>query len=184
VRAVVVERVLRRDDEERLGQRCVTAVDGHARFAHRLEQRRLHLRARAVDLVGEHDVREQRAGLEAERAGRQARVGLGQRAADQVRGQEIARELDAPERRVDAARERVRERGLAHARARPRAAGARPRSASRPRGRTTSGLPRSAGPRHRTAAAPARSPASSEAVARRRPPGGLRGHGGRFGRSG
>jgi hypothetical protein len=41
------------------------AGDGHLALLHRLEQRRLHLGRRAVDLVGEHDVGEDRAGLEA-----------------------------------------------------------------------------------------------------------------------
>ena len=80
----MVEWVLGRHHEERLGQPMGDAVDGHRVLAHCLEQCRLHLRARAVDLVREHHVREQRAGLEAERAGRQARVGLRQRAPDQV----------------------------------------------------------------------------------------------------
>jgi hypothetical protein len=58
---VVLDGVLRRHDEERIRQRARHAVDGHAPLAHRLEQRRLRLRRRAVDLVREHDVREDRA---------------------------------------------------------------------------------------------------------------------------
>ena len=46
------------------------AVDGDLALLHRLEQRRLGLRRRPVDLVGEHDVGEQRARLEAELLGR------------------------------------------------------------------------------------------------------------------
>ena len=55
-----VLRVLRRDDEERLGQRDGLAVDRDLPLVHGLEQRGLRARARAVDLVGEQDVREDR----------------------------------------------------------------------------------------------------------------------------
>ena len=44
------------------------AVDGDLLLGHRLEQGRLGLRHRAVDLVDEQDVREDRAGPEAELA--------------------------------------------------------------------------------------------------------------------
>jgi hypothetical protein len=56
-----VLRVLRGDDEERVGQRRGDAVDRDLPLVHRLEQRRLRARARAVDLVGEEDVGEDRA---------------------------------------------------------------------------------------------------------------------------
>ena len=52
-RALELDRVLRREHEERLGQRVRLAVDGDLPLLHRLEQRRLRLRRRAVDLVGE-----------------------------------------------------------------------------------------------------------------------------------
>ena len=58
--ALVLERVLGREHEERLGQAARHAVDGDLPLRHRLEQRRLRLRHRAVDLVDEHDVREHR----------------------------------------------------------------------------------------------------------------------------
>ena len=99
-----------------LGQRVGDPVDRDRALAHRLEQRRLHLRARAVDLVGEHHVGEDRPGLEHEAAVLGAAAQLGQRAAEQVARQQVAGELDAAEARVDRARERVGERGLADAR--------------------------------------------------------------------
>ena len=68
------------------------------------------------DLVGDHDVREERAGLEAEPAGRLAGIELGQRTAHDVRREQVARELDAAEAAVDAAGERGGEGRLAHAR--------------------------------------------------------------------
>ena len=61
---------------------------------HDLEQRRLHLRRRAVDLVGEQEVAEDRAELDVEAA----RVGPVDARADEVGGHEVGRELDAPER--------------------------------------------------------------------------------------
>ena len=66
--ALVLDRVLRGDDDERLGQRMRRALDRHLPLLHRLEQRGLGLRRRAVDLVGEQQVREDRAFAEAERA--------------------------------------------------------------------------------------------------------------------
>ena len=44
VRPLVLDRVLRRDDEERLLELVRHAVDRHLRLLHRLEQRRLRLR--------------------------------------------------------------------------------------------------------------------------------------------
>ena len=66
VGALHLERVLRREDEERRVERVAVAGDGDLVLLHRLEQARLGLRRGAVDLVGEHEVREDRAGLEPE----------------------------------------------------------------------------------------------------------------------
>ena len=71
-RALVLDRVLGRDDEERVVEPARLAVDRHLLLGHRLEQRGLRLRHRAVDLVDEHDVREDRA-----RAGTRSRVRAG-----------------------------------------------------------------------------------------------------------
>ena len=60
VGALVLDRVLGRDDDERVGQRPALALDGHLPLLHRLEQRRLRLRRRAVDLVGQEQVGEDR----------------------------------------------------------------------------------------------------------------------------
>ncbi len=56
VGAVELDRVLRREHEERLRQRPRHAVDRDLALAHRLEQRRLRARRGAVDLVGEQHV--------------------------------------------------------------------------------------------------------------------------------
>ena len=60
-RPLLLDRVLRREDEERIGELTGHAVDRHLPLRHRLEQRGLRLRHRAVDLVDEDDVREHRA---------------------------------------------------------------------------------------------------------------------------
>ena len=72
---------------------CVDALDRHLPLLHRLEQRRLRLRWGAVDLVGEEEVGEDRAGPELE-------VGLAlvvDRGAGHVGGHQVGRELDARE---------------------------------------------------------------------------------------
>ena len=92
VGARLLDRVLRGEHDERLGQRARLAVDRDLRLLHRLEQRALRLGRRAVDLVAEHDVGEDRplAQLELARARRQ-HVG-----ARDVGRQQVGRELDAP----------------------------------------------------------------------------------------
>ncbi len=59
--AFELDRVLRREHVERLLELIGAPLDRDAVLLHRLEQRRLRLRRRAVDLVGEHDVGEDRA---------------------------------------------------------------------------------------------------------------------------
>ena len=93
VGALLLDRVLRRHDEERLGQPVGLLADGDLPLLHRLEQRRLHLGRRAVDLVGEHEVGEDRAALGAELL----RRGVVDGGPDDVRGQKVGRELDALE---------------------------------------------------------------------------------------
>ena len=59
--SLVLDRVLRGDQQKRLGQLAGDTVDRDLALAHRLEQGRLGLRRGAVDLVDEDDVREERA---------------------------------------------------------------------------------------------------------------------------
>ena len=66
IRALELDRVLRRQHEERRRQRPRLAERRHAPFLHRFEQRRLRLRRRAVDFVGQQQVGEDRAGVEDE----------------------------------------------------------------------------------------------------------------------
>ena len=78
-------------------------ADRHLALLHHLEQRRLHLGGRAVDLVGEQEVAEDRAFLGVEAA----RVGPVDARADEVARDEIGRELDAPERAAEHGRGRL-----------------------------------------------------------------------------
>ncbi len=107
--ALELDRVLRGEDEERLRKLARRAVDGDLRLGHGLEQRGLRLRHRAVDLVDEHDVGEDRSRAELE-------VPLPlvvDRQPGDVRGLEVGRALDPRRRRaLDALRERPREDGL------------------------------------------------------------------------
>jgi hypothetical protein len=96
-RALELDRVLRREDDERRRQPARVALDGDRALLHRLEQRRLRARRRAVHLVGEHDVREQRARPELELAA----LLREEVDADDVGRHQVGRELDAVERRAD-----------------------------------------------------------------------------------
>ena len=78
------------------------AADRDLALLHDLEQRGLDLGGRAVDLVGQQEVGEDRAELGAELAV----VGLPDAGADEVGGHEVGRELDA----VEGAAEHVGER--------------------------------------------------------------------------
>ena len=113
VGALHLERVLRGEHEERLLELVGLLRDGDRRLAHRLEQRGLRLRRRAVDLVGEDDVREDRALRELELL--HAALLDDHVRADDVGRHEVGRELHARERGVDGLRERADEHRLAEA---------------------------------------------------------------------
>jgi hypothetical protein len=103
IRAFLLDRVLRGEHQEGIVERIGMLADGDRVLLHGLEQRRLHLGRRAVDLIGQDDVREDRAALGLELL----ILGIVDERADQVRGQEVRGELDAPERRVDRPGERA-----------------------------------------------------------------------------
>ncbi len=97
VGALGLDRVLRRQHQERVGHGVGDPADRHLVLLHDLEQRRLHLRRGAVDLVGQQEVREDRAELDVE-----ARLAGPQDAgADEVGGHQVGRELDAREAAAD-----------------------------------------------------------------------------------
>jgi hypothetical protein len=119
VGALLLDGVARREHLERLGQPVRARADGDLALLHGLEQRRLRLRRRAVDLVGEHQVVEDRA-----RRGSAARGPglLGEHVgAGDVRGQQIGGELHAAERQVERASPATIRARSWPARARPRA---------------------------------------------------------------
>ena len=91
--ALRLDRVLRRHDEEGIGHGIARVADRHLALLHHLEQRRLHLRGRAVDLVGEQEVAEDRPELGVEHAF----AGPVDACPDEVRRHEVRRELDAGE---------------------------------------------------------------------------------------
>jgi hypothetical protein len=93
------------------GKRARLSLGGDLVLLHRFQQRALRLGARAVDLVGEDDLREDRARMEAEARA----VTIEDRDADDVGGQQVGCELDALVVEAQQPRERVRERGLADA---------------------------------------------------------------------
>jgi hypothetical protein len=65
-RALLLDRVLGRDQEKRRRQPPRRAIHRDLMLGHRLEQRRLRLRHRTIDLIDEQDVREDRARPELE----------------------------------------------------------------------------------------------------------------------
>ena len=93
------------------GKRMTAAVDGDLMFLHCLEQRALRLRRRAIHFVREYELRKDRAALELEAAA----GAIEDRDADDVRRQQVARELDALVSESQCLRERVGEGGLADA---------------------------------------------------------------------
>ena len=93
--AFLLERVLRRQHMERLGQIVARAGDRDVLFLHRLQQRRLRARRGAVDFVGHQKLREHRPGDEAETA-LAAGAFLQHLGAENVGRHQVGRELDAP----------------------------------------------------------------------------------------
>ena len=99
VRTFLFDGVLRGDDEERVGQRIGLLADGDLAFLHRLQEGRLGLGRRAVDLVGQNDVGEDRALDESELAPAVGRL-VHEVGACNVRGHQVGRELNPPQRQV------------------------------------------------------------------------------------
>ena len=71
--AFLLDRILRRQHEQRPIELMAHAADRDLILLHRLEQRRLRLRRRAIDLVGQDDVGEDRAGHEPNRCASRSR---------------------------------------------------------------------------------------------------------------
>ena len=110
IRPLELDRVLRGNHHERPRQRMGLAVGRHLPLAHRLQQGALRARRGAVDLVGQHNVGEDRAGTE----DKLLRLAVVQTAAGDVGGQEVGRELDAMELAGQAAGDGLAHQRLAH----------------------------------------------------------------------
>ncbi len=113
--AFLLDRILGGQHEQRQLQRMAHAGDGDLRFLHRLEQRRLGARRRAVDLVGEDHLREDRPGHEAHRPVAGGAVFLDHLGAEHVGGHQVGRELDAAEAQVERPRQRLHQQRLGQA---------------------------------------------------------------------
>ena len=105
-------RILRRQHEERIGQRMRHAIHGDVIFLHALEQRALRFWRRAIHLIDEDNLRKERPRMKHE----PLLLAVENRIADDVRRQHVARELNPPKLQPDRARQRVRKRRLPHAR--------------------------------------------------------------------
>src|SRR2546427_3014934 len=108
IRAFMLNRILRRDHEERPVQVERLALQGSLAFLHRLEERALGLRRRPVDLVREEDVREDRASSKDEVAA----LAVEHVRPSDVRRQQVRRELNATEREAEARGEGFRDERL------------------------------------------------------------------------
>ena len=109
--ADLVSRVLGGDDEERRGQPVGLGVDRDLAFLHGFEQGALGLGRSAVDLVGQHQLREHGAGVEVEAA----LVAIVDGNPDHVGRQQVAGELDALVLQPQQPRQQMGQRRLADA---------------------------------------------------------------------
>ena len=107
----MLDGILRGQHHEGLRQRVGVGVHGDLGLVHGLQQRRLRFRRGAVDLVGQDDIGENRAGLELKLL-----LDLVEDAdAHHVAGQHVRSELDALEGALEGMRQGLGQRGLAHA---------------------------------------------------------------------
>ena len=86
------------------------SIHGHGALLHRLEQRGLRLRGRAIDLVREHQIGEHRAGPECELVRPRQ-----QRYTGDIGWHEVGRELDALEAYLESERQRAHQQCLGRA---------------------------------------------------------------------
>ena len=96
-RSLLLDRVLRRHDEERSAEIARFATHRHAALLHRFEKRRLRLWARAIDFVGQDELREERTRAELNLAAARRLVFHQDRRTRDIRGHHVGRELNAAE---------------------------------------------------------------------------------------
>ncbi len=105
IRAFELDGVLGRKDVERFVEPIGPSLNGDAMLLHRLEQRRLRLGRRTIDLVGQHDIAEDRPRRKHHLAAAGCRILLNQVRARDIRRHQVGRELDSRELEVDYARQ-------------------------------------------------------------------------------
>ena len=105
IRALLLDGVLRGEHEQRPLQRVAHATNRDLVFLHRLEEGRLRLGRRPVDLVRENDVCEDWSRNEANVARAGGAILLDHLGADDVGRHQVRRELDAAELQVHRLRE-------------------------------------------------------------------------------
>ena len=103
VGAFLFDRILGGHHHERLIERVGRVADGHLLLLHRLEQGALHLGRRSVDLVRQHEVREDRALL----GGELAALLVVDDGAGHVGWEQVRRKLNSLELRGDRLADRV-----------------------------------------------------------------------------
>ncbi len=106
--ALLLDRVLGRHHREAFGERVGLAVDGDVALLHRLQERGLGLGRRAVDLVGQQQLAEDRPARQ--REGRSLEVE--EVGPDDVARHQVGRELDAAVVQPERAGEALGEEGL------------------------------------------------------------------------
>ncbi len=101
IRPFLLDGILRRKHEKRRGEPICLTRGTDLMLLHRLQQRRLGLRRRAIDFVGEHDVREDGPAHEPEAALAGGEILFDDLGAGDVGRHEVGRELNAIEREIE-----------------------------------------------------------------------------------
>ncbi len=114
--AFLLQRILRGQDEERVGQAVDLPAGTDLPLLHRLEHGGLGLGRRAVDFVGQDHVGEQRTGKELVLPPPRLRIFLNDLRAGDVAGHQVGRELDAFEAQVRGLGQRADQQRLGQAR--------------------------------------------------------------------
>jgi len=112
VSAVMLDGILRGDDQEGLRERKRTSVNGDLRFVHGFEKSGLRARRGAIDFVGEHHIGENGAGAKLKFAG----LRIVDTDAENVGGEQVRGELNALEGAVKGFRKSLGESGFPGAR--------------------------------------------------------------------
>jgi hypothetical protein len=113
--SLLLQRILRREDEERRAQYVRLSTRGDAAFLHRLQQCGLRLRRRPVDLVGEQKLGENRTAAKFKLVPSVV-AGTHDRGTDDVRRHKVGRELNSPEIEIERAGQCFDQLGFAQSR--------------------------------------------------------------------